>query len=214
MAFRPVFVMTEKAPYVNVIMSEFSWNGGFAVTQKQKNIVALHKSFLSRFPKHNPLEISSKSLQEIGVKLSAFNLRKNVPSKNKSIPVECIFQGGKVFSGGGPFIDMYDMLPREAKRDERLKSSGLLRNFYFEGEKFPLTPKTAFYDWLYINAIMENKELADQILQFDSFTDIEFNPDKSINCQARAAAMFVSLSKCGLLDRCADFNDFVMLLNK
>lgn len=35
--------------------------------------------------------------------------------------------------------------------------------------------------------------------QFQGFTDIEFNPKKTINCQAYAAALFVSLSKRGIL---------------
>lgn len=35
--------------------------------------------------------------------------------------------------------------------------------------------------------------------QFQGLTDIEFNPKKPINCQAYAAALFVSLSKRGIL---------------
>jgi hypothetical protein len=30
-------------------------------------------------------------------------------------------------------------------------------------------------------------------MEYNAFTDIEFNPDKSINCQAEAAAIYVSL---------------------
>ena len=37
------------------------------------------------------------------------------------------------------------------------------------------------------------------MLCYDAFTDIEFNPKKSINCQAQAAAVYVSLEKQGLL---------------
>lgn len=33
------------------------------------------------------------------------------------------------------------------------------------------------------------------------FTDIEFNPKKSLNCQARSAAIFVSLERSGLLQQ-------------
>ena len=42
--------------------------------------------------------------------------------------------------------------------------------------------------------------LAEKILDYNVFTDIEFNHKKSINCQARAAAIFVSLSKRGIMD--------------
>ena len=35
---------------------------------------------------------------------------------------------------------------------------------------------------------------------YNAFTDIEFNPKRSLNCQARSAAIFVSLLKNNLLD--------------
>lgn len=69
-----------RAPFVRVYSPGFTWNGGFAVSQKQKNIVALHAAYHKRFPKSIILEISSKSLQEVGIKLSAFNLKKYVPA--------------------------------------------------------------------------------------------------------------------------------------
>jgi len=37
------------------------------------------------------------------------------------------------------------------------------------------------------------------LYKYDAFTDIAFNPAKSINCQARSCALFVSLMKHGLL---------------
>ena len=212
MAKRPVFFPISRAPYVDVYQPEFSWSGGFAASQKQKNIDALHEAFLARFPGRNPLEISSKSRSPLGVSLSAFNLKKTVPSLGISVPVECVFQGGKVFSGGGPFTDLYAVSPREAKRDPRLKERGMLKSFYYEGETYPTVPGTAFYDWLYIRALLENPELSRQLTEFDAFTDIEFNPDRSINCQARAAALFVALSRQGLLEQCWDFTSFAALL--
>lgn len=211
MANRPVYFSVDKYPYVKVFHADFEWNGGFAKSQKQKNIVALHESYLRHFPSSKVLEISSKSLQELGIQLSAFHLLKYVPILNKSVPVECVFQGGKVFNAGGPYLDLYEVTPREAKKDERLKNSGMIKGFYFDNMNYPNYPRTAFYDFIYINAIIENKELANQVLEYDAFTDIEFNPDKSLNCQARACAMYVSLHKLNLLEYCKDFNTFVNL---
>ena len=57
-----------------------------------------------------------------------------------------------------------------------------------------------FYDWLYINSLNRNKKLSLEILNYNAFTDIEFNHKKSINCQARSAAIFVSLCKKGILE--------------
>ena len=141
------------------------------------------------------LEVSSKSEDELGVRLSAFNLLMYVSSLNKSVPVECVFQAGKVFENGGPYLDLLEKSPRDAKRDDRLGNSGKLLAFEFEGERFPLEPKTYFYDYIYIKALKENPELADRLLEYDGFTDIVFNPEKSINCQAKACAKYVAERK-------------------
>lgn len=211
MANRPVFSASSKAHHVDVFPVEFVWNKGLAPSQKQKNIVAIHEGFKRRFPERKVLEISSKSLTPLGVKLSAFNLKKYVSSIGKYVPVECIYQGSKVFAAGGPYTDLYLGTSRAAKGDSRLKSSGALRSFSFEGRNYPFHPITAFYDWLYINALIENDELASETLEYDSFTDIEFSPEKSKNCQARAAALFVALHRKGLLECVKDFEQFVKI---
>ena len=45
----------------------------------------------------------------------------------------------------------------------------------------------------------KHPEAAREVVGFKAFSDIVFNPEKSLNCQARSAAMFVALSKQGLL---------------
>ena len=211
MAIRPVFIPECKPPYCTVWNAEFVYNGGFAVSQKQKNITAIHNAFHTRHPEKKVLEISSKSMQDKGTELSAFYLLKYVPSIGKSVPVENVFQAGKVFMNGGPYTDLLQVSPKEAKRDERLCNSGALIAFRYEGQDFPINPQTAFYDFLYINALIENENLAQTVLEYDAFTDVEFNPAKSINCQAKSAAMFVSLSRLGLLNMVTEFYRFVDL---
>lgn len=212
MAMRPVFAPGKRKNEADVFMTDFVWNSGLSVSQKRKNITALHDAYMQRFPERKVLEISSKSMEKLGVALSAFNLKKYVASLEKSIPVECVFQGGKIFAAGGPFTDLYEATSRDAKRDPRLKSSGMLRNFYYEGNEFPVVPRTAFYNWIYINALIENPDLAAELVQYDGFTDIEFNPDKGVNCQAEAAALYVTLARKGLLEQCRDFEDFLKLI--
>ncbi len=211
MARRPVYRVSGTAPYFVCETVEFTYNGGFAVSQKQKNIVAIHQAFGRMHPKESVLEISTKSLQSLGVELSAFRLLKDVESLDSKIPVENVFQGGKVFAEGGPFSDLYGMSPREAKRDPRLRESGRLTAFYFEGERYPTEPKTAFYDWIYANALLENPDLAEALAQYDAFSDVEFNPQKSLNCQAKAAAIFVSLYRLGELDVIRSFSTFAAI---
>ena len=62
---------------------------------------------------------------------------------------------------------------------------------------------------LYINALAENSQLTEEIMEFDAFTDIEFNPNKSLNCQARAAALFVAMKKLDRLNQCQTFQGFL-----
>lgn len=213
MAVRPVFVPFPKAPYVAKIDISFNWNPGLSEAQKKRNVAALHESFNVRYPEKKLLEISTKSLQQSGIELSAFNLRKYVPSLGRSVPVECVYQGSKVFSSGDPFIDLYEKTPREAKKDERIQSSGRLIGFSFDGEDYDSEPVSAFYMWLYINALAEDPERAKKLLKYDGFTDIEFNPEKSVSCQAQAAAAYKSLSVLGLLQECRDFSDFKALIS-
>ena len=132
--------------------------------------------------------------------MSAFNLSLKT-LKGQMMTVECTYQGSKVFEDSGPYHDLYYGSSREAKTDDRLRNSGELIAFNFCGEDFPTEPKTAFYDWLYITALSQRKtDIIRELEAFQGFSDIVFNPNRSINCQARAAALFVSLSKNGLVD--------------
>ncbi|MCY1282685.1 hypothetical protein D9M68_500040 [compost metagenome] len=211
MASRPVFIAQGKESKLVLERSvSFSWNPGFAPVQKKKNIAALHaaaeKSGLSPL-----LEVSTKSEVELGRRLSAFNLK--ISTDVGEISIESAFQGSKVFKSGGPYVDIYRMDSRSAKKDERLKSSGQLVGFDFFGQKWPLIPKTAFYDWLYLSALQPHQEFLKRLFVYEGFTDIEFNPEKSINCQARTCALLVSLLKLNLLDEALrSQSDFIMMV--
>jgi hypothetical protein len=198
-AERPVFISSpDESGFVETLSCSLVWSPGFALSQKQKNIKALHESAAKAG--YSPLlEISTKSDDHLGRQLSAFNLKVRCQEFGE-IPLECAFQGGKVFQRGGPFTDLYQAEPRDAKRDHRLQNSGRLVGFSFENRRFPLEPKTAIYDWLYISALLPQRESFDQLCQYVGFTDIEFNPERSINCQARSCALFVALTKGHLLD--------------
>lgn len=193
MATRPIFLPdSQHVPFVITREIDFEWYPGFAVSQAQKSILSLHKSAADQGI--SPiLEISSKSPEPLGVSLSAFSLRFEM-APGKILSVESAFQGSKVFEGGGPFTDLYGRSSREAKTDPRLQASGKLKAFNLMGESFPLQPMTAFYDWLYIRALVANQDLASQLSMYKGFSDIAFNPERSINCQARSAALFVALS--------------------
>lgn len=199
MAIRPVFMVSFDKLFFKKEDIQFKYFNGFSVKQKQKSIDSLHNEYLKKFNEHKILEISSKSDNELGVKLSAFNLKIRT-NKGKEMSVESAFQASKVFENGGPYTDLLYVDSRISKKDKRIRNSGNIVGFRFDGRNFEIEPKTFFYNWLYINTLNLNKELGDRLIEFDAFTDIEFNPKKSLNCQAEAAAIYVSLRKRGLLN--------------
>lgn len=198
MAERPVFIPLYEGPrtFAEVPVS-FTWHPGMAASQKMKNVVALHTAAAAK-GLGSVLEVSTKSAREIGRRLSAFHQR--VELSAGAYPLESVYQGSKVFATAGPFTDLFDASPRDAKRDERLTTSGHLVAFALEGERYPLDPPTAFYDWLYMRCIYPERDWLRRLERLDGFTDIEFNPARSLNCQARACASFVAMQARGVLD--------------
>lgn len=199
MVHRPIFVVGDgDGPLVMEVGVSFVWCSGFSLSQKRKSIRALHASATPKTGTNKILEVSTKSESELGRALSAFNLT-FITSKQRRCTVECAYQGSKIFRFGGPYTDLYGTDSKAAKKDHRLKISGPLESFRFFGSHWPLTPRTAFYDWLYIKALLKNEELISEVLNFNAFSDIEFNPAKSVNCQARSVAMFVALHRRKLI---------------
>lgn len=184
-------------PIYEEVEVDFKYYNGFAISQKQKSIKSLHKSINSLDNSLNALEVSTKATEPIGIALSAFNLKFLDEVSKVEYPIENIFQSSKVFDGGGPFRDLLNVHPKDAKRNERLKTSGDLKCFNVNNVIWELEPKTMFYDWIYISALSRNESLSKEILKYNAFTDIEFNHQKSINCQARSAAIYVSLCNKG-----------------
>ena len=201
MARRPVYLpQLINHTLVRTEMVEFQWFAGMAVSQKQKSIRSLHAAAIVEGLCTRPLEVSSKSTIEAGIALSAFNLSGISPRSGRAFTVETAFQSSKVFDGGGPFRDLLYGSSRDAKKDQRLQESGRLKHFDYFGVRWELEPKTAFYDWLYINTLARNEELVDEVKGYDAFTDIEFNPERSINCQAYSLALFKALQGRNLLN--------------
>ena len=198
MARRLVFVPDSGRPYVSELSLDFEQHSGSSIQHKQRSIASLHASYVAKFPSSRVLEVSSKSERGLGVQLSAFNLMIEHPGRG-SYSVECAFQASKVFLHGGPFVDLFNASSRAAKTDRRLRESGELVGFRYLTDQFPLDPKTYFYDWLYASALCRHDKLVEQVMMFDAFTDIEHNPERAINCQARTVAKVVGLARAGLL---------------
>ncbi len=212
MASRPVFLPTPgDGPLVQERFFDFDWASGFAESQKKKNVAALHAA-AKRGGIGRILEISSKSDERVGRRLSVFSLQVEVGGIRQ--PLESVYQASKVFEECGPFPEILSYEPREAKRFIRELSCGRLIGFDFEGRRYPLSPKNAFYDWLYIRALADHADWISKNVSYDAYSDIEFNPEKQINCQARAFAEYKTLvEKSELESSVRDFDHFASMLS-
>ena len=203
MITRPVYIPTDSPPY----FAREDYQIPYGTPEQM--IAALHQAFQQRHPGAKVLEISSKSDRPEGKALSAFNLPYTTDDGRKTT-VEGAFQAGKMF-GDGSQIGF--LPPAEAKRAarERMKAGGGLRGFRLGGQDYPLDPPTAFYDWIYTNALAQSPRLGRNVLDggYTAFTDIMFDPQRSKNCQAEAVARFAAMSANGTLEEnMRDFDSF------
>lgn len=170
---------------------EFEYVKGMAFSQKQKNVLSFHKYISNKFPNDRIIEISTKSNSPLGVKLSAFNL------KLDGFPLECVFQSSKVFEGGVQYKNLLYEEPKIAKRYISENVSLPLVGFNYNGDTFDVFPKSMFYDYIYISALLKSDIDLSKIANYDIFTDIEFNQKKQVNCQARACAIYAYMLRQG-----------------
>lgn len=176
----------------------FTWYPGFALVQKQKSIKSLHENFVKENANYKIIEISSSSTEPCGAAASAFNLK--MKTKHGIYTVEQLFQSGKVFEKAGKQSQILNMTPSESRRaNKRISKDDQLISFNLFGETFPLDPKTYFYNWIYLNALNQNNDIKKAILEYDAFTDINATPKYTINTQAEACSLFVSLYRKGTL---------------
>ncbi len=180
-AVLPVFIPDYECGYVKTVPVRFAWR-----STNSENVRAIHAA-ASEMGLPTPIyEISTASSLQRWRALSAFNL------KLKGIPIECLYQGSKVFKNGGPYHELYKMSPRNAKTDKRLRSSGKLIGFNYKGQEIPTWPKTLFFDWIYIKALIENDVM---LSPAEGFTDLFFKFTKGgVACQARSAALWMAAS--------------------
>ena len=202
---RPVFMPRVNSDnLVKTDMVRFERHVGFASKQKKKSINDMHQVIRKKYGFNHVLELSSKSGNKLSFLLSPLSLQITDEHDGMQYSVENAFQASKVFENGGPYLDLLDTPPRQVKKDERLTTSGELIGYNYFGMEWSVEPVTTFYDWLYVNALKQNPQLHEDVMQYQAFTDLEFNPKKTIHCAAYALAMFVALNKRGLLDNVED----------
>lgn len=200
---RPCFIIENNRIIKKDI--EFDIYLGFANTQKQKSIASFHNEInkIYTYKKYKILEVSTKSEIDLGKKLSAFNLE--FPNFSYNTSVEVVFQSSKVFERGKIPEEIFKKGPREIKKIMHSLDLGKLVKFEKDNQEYPMEPKTIFYDWLYIQSLLYfNEKVKNPILNYNIFTDINFNPLKSINCQAYSVAVGILFIKNNI-----SYNDII-----
>ena len=212
---RPVFMPRVNSDnLVKTDMVRFERHVGFATRQKKKSINDMHQVIRKKYGFNHVLELSSKSGNKLSFPLSPFSLKITDEHDGNQYSVENAFQSSMVFEDGGPYIDLLTAPPRQARKDERLMTSGELIGYSYFGMEWGTEPLTVFYDWLYVNALKQNPQLHEEVMQYQAFTDITFNPKKSIHSAAYALALFVALNKREMLDNVEDPMTFYNLCNE
>ena len=194
MATKMCFKVNEKEAFDEEIVA-FTYVKGMAFSQKCKNVLSFHSSIKEAFPSARILEVSTKSNNPLGVALSAFNLTLD------GCPVECLYHSSKVFEDGTQFAFLKDRSPKDAKRFIRENGTKALKCYKYEGEEISLGTGTLFYDYIYIKALMQHPELGKALINYDLFTDIEFNEKKGLNCQARSCAIYSYMLRTGTVEK-------------
>lgn len=229
---------------------EFNWHSGMSWQVRQRSSDAMHEKILEKFSNsdlkpNEILEVSTASHDyEVGQALSAMNLIYTDPDTLESYPLENWFQSSKVFikdgKEKGPYRDLlhirlakrYINLHPDKKTVEQFKGDTLFEKiqsdingskmscFKLSGEEYPLIPRSAFYDYLYVSALCQpqNESLAESLMNYRVFTDIMFNPgtgkNKRFNTQARSCAIYVALARRDVFDNdIPTFVQFIDLVN-
>ena len=226
MAFGAVFIPALQEPYYDFILVEYAPSGCLGSDKTKYDSKILHEEYRM---KHNAdaniLEISrfaSNPGNLLSTKYARMSYKYTYPYKfEKSVCIEAVYHGSKRFENGGPYKDLIapSKTSHSARYDKRLQNSGRLMNYHFYDRSYPSYPAaSAFYDWLYIRALQGNSnicDLASVLFEYDGFTDMDFNPNtqKCIVCPARVAAMYVGMTKAGVLTNPVEFSSLATLDN-
>ena len=208
MATRPVFVPNLDADNPQLVHEQevdFQWVPDRSAEGKRQNIAKLHAAAGHR--KLEPLlEVSLASLDPMGAHICARNLAVE-DDKSFLVPLLAAYHGSRVFSGGGPFTDLYRKPVDVIAGDERLTTSGNPIGFRFMGLEWGPKAESLFYDWLVLHAVHRYRRIRAGIGLFAGYTDIECRSRETSVCHARSCAFFAALVGSKLLDEVVSNQD-------
>ena len=179
---------------------EFKWESGISVSQKRRSCLHLHSALNVHYDLYPALDISSASPEQLGIDLSAFNLKWNGKT------IECWYQGSKIYSNAGHMKHLYDCDSLTAKKSMKESNLGKLIGFRLVDTDYPMEPRTVFYDWIYLQGLLQY-DRKDEILKYQVFTDVQATTDIDA-CQARAVCIYKLLHEQNNLGILRDFDLF------
>ena len=172
-----------------------------SITQKRQSCDNMHATLKARAKWSSPLDISSASTEYLGVQLSAFNL------KWRGVTVECWYQGSKVYKNAGVMHKLYHADSKAAKHSMKELSDDTVVGFNLEGVKYPMKPATVFYDYIYLQGLLETYGNDLDLSMYNVFTDVQATLDIDA-CQARTVCEYTLLQKNKQLPLLDDFEKF------
>ena len=195
MAERYIYsVGDDKSPVIRTKL-EFDWVQGTSIQSRRKSALNLQAKFHAN-SREQLMEISTAAPERsLGFYLSAFNLKAKLKNISDELTVEQFYQGSKVVSINGTITSLNDLYYSKdsvtAKKDSRLKYP--IVHFQIMDKKYPIVPKTAFYNWIYINSMYYfNRGLYHELTNSycNHFCDTQA-PITVDACQAEACALLM-----------------------
>lgn len=212
---------------------EFEWCSGMSWQQRQKS--SLSMLHVLEDLGYVPAEISRRSVDlDFGVQLSAFNLKLNAVSVENIFQAYKLFNDGGPYLDllhVDPKRARNDcrIQTHESKKPCLTHDIEYKNKQFFDDESicvycqnrlnrhligftsgkvsWETEPKSMFYDAVYIAALLQNPSQSNRLIEYNAFTDIEFNQkieyskEKGpFNCQARSCAIFTTLKNADYTD--------------
>ena len=149
------------------------------------NVKRLHSKLTQR-----ALEVSRYSQDPLGIKMDRRALYIQ-PNYAGGIYLESFYQGSKIFENGGPHRHWVFLSPIDVLDDKRLENSGQIVRYWSLFEHEYWYESEHYFDYHYIKACVRSLSKYDleELLKYEVFTDIEYNPNKEDITPAIAAAL-------------------------
>lgn len=208
MVIRSVYSTRKDAPYYYEHCIEVSGNKKEDSTETR--VGQLHAAFKHLVEDKKVMEFSSKSDNKSVKKLLPGKLVKLVDGQK--VTVNNIFKTAERVtadgsSAGGIAVNVVNKTVVEEGSRKAPKAIG----YKYDGHIFSSRPRQMFYNYLYINALLEHPDMMAELAEYDAFSDSLVASNSGNPVPAQAVAIYVSLARLGLLEKARDPEEFEKL---